>query len=302
MHIPDGFLSTPVWATLDVVSLPTVGYLARRAQANMEESKAPLMGVLGAFVFAAQMVNFPVGLGTSGHLVGGTLLACTVGPAAAAVIMTAILTIQAFLFQDGGVLALGANVFNLGVAGVLAGYLPYHFWGQGRFRNAAVFTGGFLSVVTGAMLALLQLAFSGVPMNAATFTIPAALFVINGVLEGAITVAVLQGIERINPGWIRSPGASNQLPLKVLAISAVVLAGAGFLIASASPDGLEAVAARLGIAEQSKALIASPMPDYQATFLTSEWMGKAFAGLAGLVIVYVLCAAISRVVIRRRSA
>src|SRR4029077_16067991 len=112
MHIPDGFLSMPVWGTLDVVSAPAVAWVARRAQRDRKDHRIPLLGVMGAFVFAAQMINFPVGPGTSGHLVGGALLAIVLGPAAAALVMTAILVLQALVFQDGGVLALGANVFN----------------------------------------------------------------------------------------------------------------------------------------------------------------------------------------------
>src|SRR6476659_88432 len=150
MHIPDGFLSTPVWGTLDVISAPAVAWVARRAQRDTQDHRIPLLGVMGAFVFAAQMINFPVGAGTSGHLVGGALLACTLGPAAASVVMTAILAIQALVFQDGGVLALGANVLNMAVVGVLAGYLPYHLWGRGRGRRAAIFAGGALSVLASA--------------------------------------------------------------------------------------------------------------------------------------------------------
>src|SRR5205085_10390402 len=129
MHIPDGFLSLPVWASLDAAAVPAVALAARRAQREMEEHKVPLLGVMGEFVFAAQMINFPVGRGTSGHLVGGALLSYTLGPFAAAVVMAAILAIQALVFQDGGILALGANLVNMAIAGVLAGYLPYHLWG-----------------------------------------------------------------------------------------------------------------------------------------------------------------------------
>src|SRR5579862_6598248 len=125
MHIPDNFLSPPVWATLDVVSAAGFGVIARHAGRHMEDSRIPLLGVMGAFVFAAQMINFPVGLGTSAHLLGGTLLAIALGPAPAALVMTAILVLQALIFQDGGVLALGANVFNMALAGVAAGHLPY---------------------------------------------------------------------------------------------------------------------------------------------------------------------------------
>src|ERR1700691_5662517 len=170
MHIPDGFLSPPVWATLDVVSVPAVAYVARRAQRESERNELgdrqiPLLGVMGAFVFAAQMINFPVGLGTSGHLVGGALLAIALGPATAATVMTAVLILQAFILQDGGVMALGANILNMAIAGVLAGYLPYRLWGRGRTRQAAIFLSGFVSVALSGALALTELLISGVPMS-----------------------------------------------------------------------------------------------------------------------------------------
>src|SRR5262249_19699058 len=120
MHIPDGFLSTPVWAALDVAAVPAAGWVVRKAKSEFDESKLPLLGVMGAFVFAAQMINFPVGAATSGHLVGAALLSFTLGPAAASVVMIAILAIQALVFQDGGILALGANVINMAVGGGIA--------------------------------------------------------------------------------------------------------------------------------------------------------------------------------------
>src|SRR5882724_8732645 len=138
MHIPDNFLSTPVWATVDAVAIPAVAIVSRQAHRSTDSNRLPLLGVMGAFVFAAQMINFPVGLGTSGHLVGGTLLGCTLGVAPAALVTTAIIAIQAFVFQDGGVLALGANVFNMAIAGVLAGYLPMQLWGASKWRKHAI--------------------------------------------------------------------------------------------------------------------------------------------------------------------
>ena len=142
MHIPDGFLSTPVWATLDLAAAPAVGYVVRRAQRGFDEAQVPLLGVMGAFVFAAQMINFPVGIGTTGHLVGGALLAYTLGPFAAGVVMSAIIAIQALIFQDGGLLALGPNIVNMAILGVLAGYLPFHLWGASKWRRMAIFAGG----------------------------------------------------------------------------------------------------------------------------------------------------------------
>src|SRR6202034_2429034 len=163
MHIPDNFLSTPVWATLDAIAIPAVGLMLRQAGRELDDTRIPLLGVMGAFVFAAQMINFPVGIGTSGHLVGGALLAYTLGPAPAVLVMTVIVAIQAFVFQDGGVLALGANVFNMAVVGVLAGYWPYHVWGA-SWRRSAMFAGAFLSVMVSGSLALGELLMSSVAM------------------------------------------------------------------------------------------------------------------------------------------
>src|ERR1700688_3506847 len=242
MHIPDNFLSTPVWATLDAVAIPAVGFMVKRAGRELEDTSIPLLGVMGAFVFAAQMINFPVGIGTSGHLVGGALLGFTLGAAPATIVMTAIIAIQAFIFQDGGVLALGANVFNMAVAGVLAGYLPFWMWGPRR-RRPAIFIGAFLSVMVSGSLALGELLISGVAMPRPMVLVSMALFAASAAIEGAITICVIQAIERLNTGFVAQPRASNRRALAVLGGAAVALGAVGFLVASAAPDGIE----RLGI-------------------------------------------------------
>jgi cobalt/nickel transport system permease protein len=302
MHIPDGFLSTPVWAAFSAVSLPAVGVLTRRAQSNLEESKVPLMGVMGAFVFAAQMINFPVGAGTSAHLLGSALLAYTLGPAAAAVVMTAILVIQALVFQDGGILALGANIFNMALAGVLAAYLPYRWWGRGRLRRVAIFLGGTLAVAAGALLAIAELLLSGVPMPRAILGLSLGLFLVNALIEGGITLAVVEALERMNPGWVRADARPGRMALAALALAAVLLAAVGVLFASAAPDGLESLAARAGIASQAKALIKTPLADYETSFFESPWLRKATAGIAGLGILTVVSLTLGRLISRRRSS
>ncbi len=301
MHIPDGVLSLPVWLPLDAIALPAVAYVARQASRNMEEKGIPLLGVMGAFVFAAQMINFPVGPGTSGHLVGAALLAVTLGPAAAALVMTAILMTQALVFQDGGVLALGANVINMAMAGVAAGFLPYRYWGGGPWRRASIFLAGVFSVLVSASLALLQLTLSGVPMRAGIVGISAVLFLINAILEGAITLAVAEGIESINPAWLRKPSAQSGKLAGVFAVTAILLASAGVFLASASPDGLERLLAQTGLVGHAKNLIQTPLADYQISYFQSDWLRKSTAGLAGLAIIYAVCFALSRVLRRHRS-
>jgi cobalt/nickel transport system permease protein len=281
VHIPDGFLSTPVWVALDAAAAPAAALAARRAQRGFDDSKAPLMGVMGAFVFAAQLINFPVGVGTSGHLVGGALLACTLGPAGASVVMTAILAIQALLFQDGGVLALGANILNMAVAGVLAGYVPYHLWG-GRHRRTALFTAGAFSVLASAVLALAELLLSGVRMPSAALGISMGLFVVSALMEGAITMMVVSALERIQPGFVRQPAAGHSVALSAIGLVAVLLAAGGVLFASTAPDGIERLAMQAGIAK--------PLAGYGGG-----------AGLAGVGVVFVVLWVAGRVA-RKRSA
>src|SRR5258708_28994808 len=262
MHIPDNFLSTPVWVALDAISIPAVGLLVRRAGREMEDTRVPLMGVMGAFVFAAQMINFPVGLGTSGHLVGGALLGCTLGVAPAALVMTAIIAIQAFVFQDGGVLALGANVFNMAIAGVLAGYLPVHLVGQasgpvnadrpGGLCHKAIFAGAFLSVLVSASLALSELLISGIAMPRPVLMLSLGLFVISAVIEGAITVSVVGAIENLNPGFVQKAETSNTRTFAMLSAAAVILGVTGFVLASSAPDGIQKLALQLGLTAKSR--------------------------------------------------
>jgi cobalt/nickel transport system permease protein len=275
--------------------------MARRAQAEVEETRVPLLGVMGAFVFAAQMINFPVGVGTSGHLVGSALLAFTVGPAPAVVVMTAILAVQALIFQDGGVLALGANVFNLGLLGVLGGYLPWRYWSQGAWRRAAVFLGGVLSVLLGAMAALAELLLSGVSMPGAVLGVSLGLFLITAILEGAITLVVFEAIERMNPAWVRNEGRGSRKIAGMLAAAALLLAVVGVLFASSSPDVLESFAEKAGFAEQARTLLATPVADYEWQALESPWLKKASAGLLGLVLIYALCLTWARWMERRRA-
>ncbi len=279
MHIPDGFLSAPVWAALDVAAVPAVGILARRTHASIDDRRIPLLGVLGAFVFAAQMINFPVAAGTSSHLVGGTLLAIALGPSSAAIVMVAIIAIQAFVFQDGGILALGANVFNMAIAGVFAGYLPYRLWGA-KHRLLAIFAGATLSIALSAALALSELLISGVAISRSLLLLSIAIFGASAIIEGAITAAVVRAIDRLRPDWIRAPRASRSST--IFAFAALALLIVAIVIASTHPDGIENL------------LAVAPAQ--------SSWMKKAAAGFFGIALAFVVCFGTAKVLARRRSA
>jgi cobalt/nickel transport system permease protein len=289
MHIPDGFLSPPVWSTLDVLSVPAVGWMAKRAQRDTLSSdpgdrRIPLLGVMGAFIFAAQMINFPLGMGTSGHLVGGALMAVILGPAAASIVMTAILAIQAFVFQDGGVMALGANILNMAIVGVLAGYLPYRMWGS-SWRSAAIFTGGVLSVLASACLALSQLIISGVPVGGRLLWISLGLFLLSAVAEGAITLAAVNAIERLNPGWVRRPAHGSSRVLGAVAIASVAMICIALLFASAAPDGIQSVLAQAG----------------GAAHIDQVWQHRVSAAFTGMALLYAACLLTGRLVSRRSA-
>ena len=288
MHIPDGFLSPPVWATLDLAAVPAVAWAMRRAQsdlASLDDRRIPLLGVMGAFVFAAQMINFPVGLGTSGHLVGGALLSITLGPAAAAIVMTAILILQALVFQDGGIVVLGANVINMAIAGVLAGYLPYWLWGRGRSRGVAIFLGGLASVAVSACLALAELRISGIPMPGHLLTISFALFAASACIEGAITLTAVRAIERLNPAWIRPSASLGKGPALALACAAFALLAAALAGASAAPDTLQALLSQR-VAEGND---------------IAALLRRASLGLATMMLLYATCAFAGRWIARRAT-
>jgi cobalt/nickel transport system permease protein len=297
MHIPDGFLSIPVWGAMDVLALPSIAWIARRAQREFDHHKIPLMGVMGAFVFAAQMINFPVGIGTSGHLVGGALLSFTLGPAAASIVMTAILATQALIFQDGGLLALGANVFNMAIAGVLAGYLP---WALLRGGKAGVFLGGMFSLLASAALALFELLRSGVRMPPAVLTVSIGLFIVSAIAEGAITLAIVQALEVIQPGLLRRPQAVSGRVTVALVTASVSFAGLGVLLASSSPDGIQKLARDTGITSHVASLLVSPLADYRLHVFSSPLLARSIAGLIGLLVVYLLCLAVRRVLTASR--
>ena len=304
MHIPDNFLSPPVWATLDAVAVPAVALISRRARTTTDTSRLPLLGVMGAFVFAAQMINFPVGAGTSGHLVGGTLLACTLGPETAVLVVTSILAVQALIFQDGGVLALGANIFNMGLCGVPAGYLPYASLRSTRWRYRAVFLGGVCSVMASGVLALAELTLSGIRMPSSLTLFSFLLFLGNAVMEGAITATVLRAIERLNPEMALDaaeavPGRMRRVVVAVGLIS-LVLGSVGLLIASTAPDGLEQLGAHLGLSWNPKPLLHAPLADYQIQLFSSVSLNRATAGLLGMMGIYTICLLGSRLLARAR--
>jgi len=196
VHIPDGILNITTIATTYAVSAGGVGYGLREARKKLAERHVPLMGIMAAFIFAAQMLNFPIIGGTSGHLIGAALAAILLGPWAAVLIMACVLIAQSLIFQDGGLLALGANVFNMGIIASFAGYYLYRFTTRlmGMSRRGKLF-GAFIaawgSVFLAAIACAIELWVSGVLPIQVALPAMAGWHALIGIGEGLITVAVL---------------------------------------------------------------------------------------------------------------
>lgn len=213
MHIPDGFLTTEVALACAVPAAVCVGVGLRRANVELDERRVPLLGVTAAFVFAAQMLNFPVAGGTSGHFLGAGLAAVLLGPWLACLVMAVVIGVQAFVFADGGITALGANVLNMGVVGaLLVGGLMYgarRVVGRGRSQLLAIAGGGAWSaVMAGASATSLELAISGTAPLGTVLPAMLGVHALIGIGEAVVTVAAVSAVLATRPDLI--PGVERR--------------------------------------------------------------------------------------------
>jgi len=206
MHIPDGFLSPAICALMYAISMAFLVWSWKKARATYPKSFAPLLAVSSAFVFAAQMIDFPILYGTSGHLVGGTFLSMLLGPHAAILSMTIVLMMQALFFADGGILTFGANVFNMAIIGGLSFFLVKLLTKNPQRTGRLLINVSFaswLSVVLGALACGLQIGFSPAFSNIGGIvaTVPAMLFwhALIGLGEAAITTTLTSQLHRLQP-------------------------------------------------------------------------------------------------------
>lgn len=213
MHIPDGLLDPKTFGTAWVLGGAAIGYAVTKTNKELQERQIPFMGVMAAFIFAAQMINIPVAGGTSGHLIGGMLAAVLLGPWSAAIIITTVLALQAFIFLDGGITVLGANILNMAVIGVLSGYGIYllfrKLWPNRTGVFVGTFVGSWVSVVMAAIACSLELSFSGV--GALSIVLPAMLtwHVIIGLLEAVITTVVVAYLTQVRPDLVHQAAGSR---------------------------------------------------------------------------------------------
>jgi len=291
MHIPDGFLNLYVSLICWVITAITISVAVSRTNKALGEKQVPLMGVMAAFIFAAQMINFPVAGGTSGHLLGGALAAIMLGPWAGMLVMTAVIAVQGLLFQDGGLLVMGANILNMGLITCAIGYGLYRSVSGGSRTLKLIGAGiaSWISVIAGALFTALQLWLSGT--SQLQVVIPAMLLVhaFIGLGEAVITIAALSFVLQARPDLLgdnsESAKGSKGWIIAGVAISLVVI----FLspLASTDPDGLNRVAMNLGFIHSAQARV-GPLAGYTIPFLVNASASKIAAGVIGAIVALAL--------------
>ncbi|MCY0919986.1 energy-coupling factor ABC transporter permease [Streptomyces sp. H27-G5] len=337
MHVPDGFIDAPVSIAAGVAAAGAVAVSLRGARRELDERTAPLAGLVAAFIFAVQMLNFPVAAGTSGHLLGGALAAILVGPYTGVLCVSVVLLMQGILFADGGLTALGVNITVMGVVTVVIAYAIFRGLvkvlptGRASITTAA-FAGALLSVPGAAAAFTAIYAVGGttdIPV-AKVFTAMVGVHVLIGIGEAVITAATVGAVLAVRPDLVHGArglatplklrvdgelvDAPTAAPVPVAAarstkpvwitglVTALVLAGVVSYYASASPDGLEKVAADKGIDAhvEEHASANSPVADYSVKGVGDARLSGGLAGIIGVGVTVVVGTGIFWVVRRRR--
>jgi cobalt/nickel transport system permease protein len=326
MHAPDGFLTAGTALATGAISAGAVGVSLRQVRDGLADRQVPLAGIAAAFVFAAQMFNFPVASGTTGHLLGGALAAILLGPAAGTLVLTVVVVVQALVFADGGLSALGYNVLNMAVVTSLGGYATF----RGLLRLLPATAGGVVTasgLAAAASVVLSAMAFSIEWLFGASAEVPfdtvfgamVGVHLLIGIGEGVITGLVVgsvlasrrdlvHGIADLDlaaPGPA-APGGRAALSGRGLVLggvmAALVVATVVSQFAGSAPDGLERVADSHGFVESAEAhpLGSSLFADYATRGLGDQRLSLAVAGASGVVIVLAVGSGLFAAVRERR--
>ncbi|WP_405932056.1 energy-coupling factor ABC transporter permease [Streptomyces sp. NBC_00827] len=339
MHVPDGFINAPVSAVTGVVAAGAIAVSLKGARRELDEKTAPLAGLVAAFIFAVQMLNFPVAAGTSGHLLGGALAAILVGPYTGVLCVSVVLLMQGILFADGGLTALGVNITDMAIVTTVVAYAVFRglvkVLPRGRRSiTAAAFVSALLSVPAAAVAFTLLYAVGGttdVSIDKVA-TAMVGVHILIGLGEAAITALTVGAVIAVRPDLVYGArGLTQQLKLRVNGelvdaptatpapvaartshrkvwitglVASLILAGFVSFYASASPDGLEKVAEDQGIAEAAKAHSAadSPLADYGVKDVSNARISGGLAGVIGVGVTVVAGTGVFWAVRRRRTA
>lgn len=311
MHIPDGFLDTKTAAATAGLAIIGVGWAARSVRKTLPSRKVPMLGLTAAFVFAAQMLNFPVAGGTSGHLLGGVLAGVLLGPSAGVLVLTSALIVQCLVFADGGLLAIGANIFNMGIVGTAGAYGIYWLVRRRtkglRGQLAAAAFASWCSVVLASTACAAELAFSGTVRWGVAFPAMAGIHMLIGVGEATITTLVLVAIATTRPDLLQDEARRSAAHRYsgVIVYGLLIAVGLALLVspfASPWPDGLEKVGENLGFLGKAagKPLAPAPIPDYSIPGIGSPAVATALAGALGTVVMFVFAFFLARLVTPKR--
>ena len=310
MHIPDGFLDLRTAATAAALAGAGLAFALGDVRRRLPPRRVPLIGLAAAFVFAAQMINFPVAAGTSGHLIGAALVTVLLGPGPAVVAMTAVLLLQSLMFADGGITALGANILNLAVIAPAVAALVFalvrRLTGPGE-RSMLVAAGcaAWGSTLAAALACAAQLAASGIVPWSTVLPAMGAVHLVIGLAEAVITMLVLAVVLRARPEFssgVEAREGRRRAMAAYGATAAIALAVFVAPFASSMPDGLEHVAERLGFAALASEASIAPLPDYSVEALagSSLWLSTVVAGGVGTLVVFGITWLLARSLSTRR--
>ncbi|GAB2754981.1 energy-coupling factor ABC transporter permease [Streptomyces bullii] len=339
MHVPDGFINAPTSAVTGVVAAGAIAVSLRGARRELDERTAPLAGLVAAFIFAVQMLNFPVAAGTSGHLLGGALAAILVGPYTGVLCVSVVLLMQGILFADGGLTALGVNITDMAIVTTVVAYglfrglvkvLPR----TRRSVTAASFVAALVSVPASALAFTLLYAVGGTTdvSIGKVATAMVGVHILIGLGEAAITALTVGAVVAVRPDLVYGArGLRQKLKLRVGGelvdvpdaepapvaarashrtvwiaglVTSLVLAGFVSFYASADPDGLEKVAADHGIDKKAEdhAIADSPLADYGVKEVEDARLSGGLAGVIGVGVTVVAGSTVFWAVRRRRTA
>jgi cobalt/nickel transport system permease protein len=303
MHIPDGFLDAKTALATGALSLTGLAVALRHARLTLPPRKVPLLGLSAAFIFAAQLINFPIGAGASGHLIGGTLAAALLGPSAAVIVLTAVLIVQCLMLADGGITALGANVFNMAIVGGTLGWMAFaglrkvlacvpRLSPTGQTLVAAA-GAAWLSTVLSAVACSGELAASGTVSWRLAFPTITGIHAVIGIAEAFITTLALSAILAARPELLLQKAATpaDRTLRPFVAYGVLVVLGMALFVApfaSTLPDGLEHSAERLGFLDRATAA-------FQAL------PANTLTGILGTVAAMGVALLLARVLLLRRS-
>jgi cobalt/nickel transport system permease protein len=308
MHLPDGFLDTRAALLSSGVAVAGIGVAVRQVKISLEPRQVPMLGLAAAFVFAAQMLNFPVVGGTSGHLVGGVLTAVLLGPAAAIIVISCVLIVQCLMFSDGGLLALGANIFNMAIVSVCGGYFVFKVVKKVirmEEQRATVFASAFAAwfgTVLASIACAGEIALSGTAPWELVFPAMTNVHMLIGVGEGLATGLIVLTVLKRRPGLV--VGVRNSLPAErpgFLLLGMLVCVGLVMFVAPFAcpwPDGLETVARLLGFEHRTEAgSTLAPLAGYHLPAIGSATAGTAIAGAAGTICAFIAAYLLARALV-----